>query len=125
MLVGLYIFVDDDDFDRPVHADPDSEELDPELWDAGVEALQDAFDDEGPAQGCIEVAEHWVAWKLHVKMGIAFLAIVSDDVSAPDVKAYLKLVHKAYFDEVDDARNPDRDGVAEVLIDVVAPWEDD
>ncbi len=124
MLVGLYIFVDDD-FDRPVFADPDPEELDAKLWDAGVEALQDALDDEGPVSGCEEVAGHWVSWKLHTKMGVSFLAIVRSDVPQGDVKTYLKLVHKAYFDEVDDARNPDREGVEDVIIDVVAPWEDE
>lgn len=124
MLVGLYIIVDDD-FDRLVYAEPASEELEPEVWSAGVEAVQDALDDEGPSHGCRLVGEHRVAWRMHMKMGVAFVAVVSDDVSAADVKNYLKRVHKAYFDEVDDARNPDRDGVEDVIIDVIAPWEDD
>jgi len=124
MLVGLYIIVDDD-FDRPLYGDPSPEDLEPDLWEAGIEAIQEALDDEGPAQGCKLVAGHHVAWKMHAKMGLSFVAAVTESVSASDVKSYLKQVHKAYFDEVDDARNPDRDGVEDVIIDVVAPWEDD
>jgi hypothetical protein len=124
MLVGLYIIVDDD-FERPLYGDPDPEELDPDLWSVAVEAIQEALDDEGPTQGITTTSTHHVAWKMHTKMGLSFVAVVTDEVTPADVKTYLKQVHKAYFDEVDDARDPDREGVEDVIIDVVAPWEDD
>ena len=124
MLAGLYIIVDDD-INRPIYGDPDSGELEPVLWETAVEALQDALEDDGPTQGVVDVSEHRVGWRIHTKMGVAFIAIVHDEVSSAHLKQYLKEIQSAYFDEVDDARNPDREGVEDVIIDVVAPWEDD
>ena len=52
------------------------------------------------------------------------MAIVSDDIRSSDVESYLKQVQRRYFDEVDDARRPERDGVADVVVDVIPPWDE-
>ena len=38
-------------------------------------------------------------------------AIVTDDVSAADLNAFLTAIVRQYSDEVDDARSPDQDGL--------------
>ena len=50
MLVGLYILVEDD-FDRPVYADPDSGDLDEELWVVAREVVNDALEGDGANTG--------------------------------------------------------------------------
>jgi hypothetical protein len=124
MLAGLYIIVDDD-FSHPIYADPERAELDPLLWEAAVEALQDAFDDEGPMVGCVASGEHRIAWRVHGKMRVSIVVIVEDSVSEAHATKYVKDLQDAYFAEVDDVREPDREGVEDVIIDVVAPWEDE
>lgn len=124
MVVGLYIFVDDE-FDDPVYADPkDKDELDSALWEAACQAVTDALDEESPSDGINAVAEHWVGWRSIVKQGISFVAVVSDDVRQQDVERYLSQLARRYMDEVDDPRNPERDGVEDVVVDVIPPWED-
>lgn len=124
MLLGLYIFVEDD-FDDPIYADPNPQELDEDAWVAGCEAVQDALDEEGELQGVRAVGEALVAWRLLPRSEISFLAIVTDDVKPPSLQTYLGLLAKRYMDEVEDPRNPERDGVADVVIDVIPPWEEE
>jgi hypothetical protein len=124
MLVGLYIFVDDE-YDDPIYADPAPEEIDRLLWQAACEHIDEALEDDGPARGVVEVGVCRVGWRIHLKMGLSFVGIVRKEVSDDQLMRYLDAVHVAYMDEVDDARKPDRAGVEDVIIDVVAPWEDD
>ena len=58
-------------------------------------------------------------------MGISVVGVVRKQVSEDHLMRYLDAVHVAYMDEVDDARHPDRAGVEDVIIDVIAPWEDE
>jgi hypothetical protein len=124
MLIGLYIFVEDD-FDDPVYADPNPAELDEDVWVAGCESIQDALDEEGELQGVRRVGESLVAWRVLPRSEIGLLAIVTDDVKPPSVLAYLSLLGRRYLDEVDDPKSPERDGVADVVVDVIPPWEEE
>lgn len=125
MLLGLYIFLDDE-FDDAIYADPkDPGDLDDGLWEAACQAVQDALDEESEPEGMKTVGEAWVAWRVLVRQGISFVTMVSDDVRSQDVERYLAAVARRYMDEVDDARNPERDGIADVIVDVIPPWEDE
>jgi hypothetical protein len=124
MLVGLYIFLDDD-FEDPLYGDPSSEDLDQTLWEAACLAVTDALDEEGQPSGLKTVGEVHVGWHSFVKQGVSFVAMVTDDVKASDVERYLANLARRYMDEVDDARNPERDGVEDVVVDVIPPWEDE
>lgn len=123
MLLGLYIFIDDE-FDDPLYADPGAPDQESSLWEAACEAVNDALDEERPAQGVTTVGESRVAWHVHVKQGLSFVAMVTDDIKASDVERYLTNLSRRYMDEVDDVRNPERDGVEDVVVDVIPPWED-
>ena len=124
MLIGLYIFVDDD-FGDPLYADPASEDLDEDLWVVACEAVNDALEGEGPASGVQTHDEYHVGWKTRVKTGLSFVAIVTDDVRKQSVTAYIEAVLNQYLEEVDNPRDPERSGVADVVVDVIPPWEDD
>jgi len=124
MLIGLYIFVDDD-FDDPVYADPRPADLDEDVWVAGCEAVQDAIDEEGEITGLKKVGESLVAWRVLPRTEVSFLAIVTDDVKPASVQAYLSLLARRYLDEVDEPKTPERDGVADVVVDVIPPWEEE
>jgi hypothetical protein len=123
MLLGLYIFLDDD-FDDAVYGDPDPADLDSLLWEAACEAVNDALEEQGAAHGVVVVGESRVGWLVHVRQGISFVAMVTDDVRGSDVERYLSHLSRRYMDEVDDPRSPERDGVADVVVDVIPPWED-
>lgn len=124
MLLGLYIFIDDE-FDDAIYAEPrDPADLDDGLWEAACQSVTDALDEEVDPEGIRTVGEAWVAWRVLVRQGLAFVAIVSDDVRQQDVDRYLAAVSRRYMDEVDDPRNPERGGIADVIIDVIPPWED-
>ena len=56
---------------------------------------------------------------------MTFVAVVEEGVRAQQLEVFLQKVAKKYVDEVDDWRSPDRGGVAEVVIDVIPPWEED
>ena len=123
MLLGLYIFIDDD-FEDPIYSDPAPVDQEPALWEAACEAVNDALDEERDPQGVMTVGEVRVGWNVMVRQGVAFVAMVTDDVGSKDVAAYLSLLVKRYADEVDDVRNPERDGVEDVVVDVIPPWEE-
>lgn len=123
MVVGLYIFVDDD-FDDPVYSDPNPGDQDPVLWQAACEAVNDALDEERDPQGIVLVGENHVAWHVFVRQGVSFVAIVTDDIKGGDVEKYLTKLAKRYMDQVDDPRTPERDGVEDVVVDVIPSWEE-
>lgn len=123
MLLGLYIFVDDDVGD-PVYADPPRSELDDAVSVRVGEILQDLSDGEIDARGTQKVGETVIAWRSLTKTGITFVA-VTDGVRTQAVELYLQKIAKRYMDEVDDPRSPDRGGVSEVVVDVIPPWEED
>lgn len=121
MLLGLYIFVDDD-FHAPIHADPTPDEIDETAWSTGCESVNDALEGEGPNRGSQEVGRVVVAWRLLPRVGLSFVAF-GQDLSGSDLAEYLRLVSTRYEDEVEDLRDPDRAGVADVIVDVIPPWE--
>ena len=124
MVVALYIFVDDD-FDTPIYGEPDREELDPDLHRVLCETVNEAFEGDRPASGHhTEVDELRVGWRFMSRLGLSFICAVPDDVKPGELDAYLKALQKHYLDEVDDPREPEREGVEDVIVDVVAPWED-
>lgn len=123
MLAGLYIIVDDG-YDTPVYADPSPGELDEGVWSTVCEIVQDVFDEERDAKGSVAVGDALVGWRALVKAGITFVAIVRD-VKAPLLDSYLQRLARRYSDEVDDPRSPDREGVEDVVVDVIPPWEDE
>lgn len=123
MLVGLYIFLDDE-YDDPIYGDPAPDDLDGGLWPAACEAITDALDEERDATGVMTVGETHVAWHSFIRQGVSFVAMVTDDVKASEVEKYLAHLARRYMDEVDDPRNPERAGVEDVVVDVIPPWEE-
>lgn len=124
MLIGLYIFLDDD-FQSPIYADPGREDLDTDLWEAVCAVTHDAIEGDIEPEGVVARGENHVGWKHHLRTSLTFVCVVSDDVKTQLVDEYLKLLVKRYFDEVDDPTDPERDGVEDVVFDVIPPWEDD
>jgi hypothetical protein len=124
MLVGVYILVDDE-YETPIYADPSPSELDEGLWPKICELVQDVLDGEQETRGTIQLGESLVGWRSLLKTGITFVAVVSAGVRPQSVEVYLQKLAKRYADEVDDWRSPDKAGVADVVIDVIPPWEED
>jgi len=124
MEAGVYIFVDED-FERPLYGEPTPDEVEPALWEALCEAVHEAVDGDRARQGHGSAGGRRFAWHVAVKTGLAFVVTVPGRVAANATTSYLSSLVERYFDEVDDVRRPDRDGVEDVIIDVVAPWEDD
>lgn len=124
MLEAVLIFVDDD-FDRPVYADPDPQEVDPDLWHQLCEAVNDALEGDGDASGSRIADGHVFAWRVLLKYGVSFVAVTGERVKRRRVEGYLKKLSGRYLDEVTDTRSPEREGVADVVIDVVPDWDDD
>lgn len=123
MLVGLYIFREDE-FDDPLYADPEAAEQEEDIWIAGCEAINEALEDDGDLDGVSQVGEYWVAWRVVLRVGISFLAMVTDDVEREQVATYLKNLSRRYLDEVDEPQAPEKEGVADVVVDVIPPWEE-
>ena len=124
MLMGVYIVVDDD-LDTPVYAEPNSAELEDGVWEKVCEVVHDAFDGETDARGTTVIGESLVGWRALTKTGLTFIAITTDDVRSQQVEIYLQQLAKRYMDEVDDWRSPDKAGVADVVVDVIPPWEEE
>ena len=123
MLHGVYIVLDDD-FDHLLYADPDPSELDEDLWHAACEAVDEAIEGEAKAEGILSHGDLLVGYKVHTRFGLSFMAVVESEAGARQVAAYLTQLSKRYFDEVDDARHPDRGGVEDVVVDVIPPWDE-
>ncbi len=124
MLQALYIFIDDD-FNDPIYADPDSEDVDEDLWHHICEAVNDALEGDAKSDGSRVVGETRFAWKVFLKTGLSFVVATDDEVKPSLLDKYLVQLSRQYMDEVDDIRHPDRDGVADVVVDVIPPWEDE
>lgn len=124
MLRALYIVVDDES-DDPIYADPPVADLDEALFTRIAELVQDVMDGETEARGTEKTSDGLIGWRSLVKTGLTFVAVVSDAVKPQSLEVYLQKVAKKYVDEVDDWRSPDRGGVAEVVLDVIPPWEED
>ncbi len=119
---GIFIFVDDD-FERPLYADPDPDDIDSDLFSAIRERVTEALEEESDAKGSETLGEVRFSWSTHLGTGLSFVAFAVD-VPRRRLDRYLKSVAQRYFDEVDDARSPDRAGVEDVVIDVIPPWEE-
>lgn len=124
MLIGLYIFVDDE-FDDAVYRDPSKEDLDEGLWEAICEVTTDALDSDIEPEGHKAWGEYTIGWRHNSRLGLTFLAVVTDDVKSQSLDHYLRDLARRYLDEVDDPREPEREGVADVVVDVIPAWEED
>ena len=122
MLTALMIIVDED-FGTPVYADPAPEDLEPEFWDRIREVVVEAYEGDRKPAGAEEIGTQVLAWKLFQRNGLSFIAM-AEDVSSSEVQAYIRDLSSIYFDEVDDVRRPERDGVADVVVEVIPPWEE-
>ena len=122
MLQALFIFVDEE-FSSPIFAEPPEDNLEGEVWDTIYGAVHEALEGDRRSDGTEEVADCVVGWRVSVRTGLSFVAVV-EDVKAGLVESYLLAVSRRYFDEVEDARRPDRHGVADVVVDVIPPWEE-
>lgn len=123
MLEAMVIVVDGD-FERPVYAEPEFEEVEGELASLMEQVVEEVMDGERRSSGTISFEESTLAFKVRTRLGVAFLALISDDVEQQDVTSFLDDVVRQYLDNVDDARDPDLDGVADLLLDVIPPWEE-
>lgn len=126
MLVALFIFIDED-IDDPLYADPEIDQVEPEVWERVAELMQDVAegDVDGDGTDTVEAMEDAViGWRLVPKTGLSFVAVVEDATSG-QVERYLKALQKRYFEEVDDVRRPEREGVDDVVVDVIPPWEEE
>ena len=120
---GLWIFRDDE-FDAPLYAEPERDELDDELlWETICEAVLEAFDGDGPRFDVLDHGEFKIGWKLDASTNLSFVARAPIDQPASEVKQYLTELVQRYLDEVDDARFPEPGGVQDVVVDVIPPWE--
>jgi hypothetical protein len=124
MLFGVYIIVDDE-YDSPIYAEPKPGELEDGMWERVCELVEDVLDGDREARGTLAAGEALIGWRALTKTGITFVAIVSDDLKPQLVELYLQKLAKRYADEVDDWRSPDKGGVADVVVDVIPPWEGD
>lgn len=128
MRVALFIFVDED-IEDPLYADPELDRVDPEVWNRVAQLMQDITegDVEGDGTDALETADledALLGWRLVPKTGLSFVAVV-EDATPGQVERYLKALQKRYFDEVDNVRRPEREGVDDVVVDVIPPWEEE
>ena len=123
MLIGLFIVVDED-FDHPIYAEPVVEEFDAELWAELTEIVEEVLEGDRKAVGIQEVGSYSIGWKTYMRNRLTFVAVV-EGVERPALHQFLAELGRTYFDEVDDVRNPEREGVVDVVVEVIPPWEDD
>ena len=122
MLLGLYIIVDDE-FDAPVYADRAADEQDETAWSLACECVNDALEGEGPARGVREHQEIVFAWRTQRKVGVSLISFASG-IKGRELAEYLRMIYARYADEVEDLRDPDRNGIEDVIVDVIPPWDD-
>ncbi|TNE92557.1 MAG: hypothetical protein EP330_01030 [Deltaproteobacteria bacterium] len=123
MLEALLLVLDAD-FERPLYAEPEIDEIDEE-WIARLVAIVDEVaEGDRRADGCDQYEEWHLGYKVLSRFGLAFCAVVTDDVPAAEVQTYLNNLAKQYTDEVDDIRDPDLDGLGDLIVDVIPPWEE-
>ncbi len=124
MLQAVLIFVDDD-FQSPIYASPERGDLDPDLWHEVCEAVNDALEGEVAPAGSRLGDGHRLGWRVLLKSGVSFVAVVHEDIKRKSLEGYLKALSVRYLAEVDNLRRPERDGVEDVVVDVIPDWEDD
>ncbi len=124
MLESLLIFIDDD-FDDPIYASPAPDELDEDLWHAICERLTDVLDGEDKSDGSAVVDNVRYNWRTYVKTGLSFVCATSHDFKSSKIDRYLQAVIRQYMEDVDDIRHPQRDGVEDIVLGVVPPWEEE
>ena len=124
-MVEFVVIVLEDDPTEPVYAEPGVEDVDEEVTEALFVAISLAFEGDGRSEGTRQQGELMIGWKVLVRSGVAFAAAVTDDVSGAQLARYLKLLSDAYMDEVDDPREPEPEGLQDVVADVIPPWEDE
>lgn len=122
--IGVYIFLDGV-YTRPLYAEPDISDEEPKLWQAVCEAVEEAAEGERSRRGSEKMGRVRYGWRVLHKAGIAFAVTVPGRVSSPHVESYLEDLAERYLDEIVDIRNPDPDSVESILIDVIAPWEEE
>lgn len=123
MLIGVYIFLEDD-FQDPIYGEPARIELPDGVWAAIGEIVSDALEAESDPRGVTTKAGHQIGWRSLLKWGLSFVVVTTTDIRPQQVEQYLRELGNRYFDEVADLRHPERDGVADVVVDVIPPWED-
>ena len=123
MAHSLYI-LRDDDFDAPIYADPPVDELDEEVWDSIVHVVHEAVEHNGSRSGTTEVLDQWIAWKMIPRSGVTFVIVMEDDHDQTDIQEYLQELSNHYVGEVDDVRFPDDEGLSDVIVDIIAPWDE-
>jgi hypothetical protein len=123
MLLGVYIFVDDD-FDDPVYAVPALEDLDDELSVAICQVIDEAMEGDRSTSGVVTHGSALIGYRMSTRTGISHVAVVEDGVARSELVAYLQELATTYADEVDAPRQPERAGVADVVDIVEPPWEE-
>ena len=89
----LYI-LRDDDFDTPIFAGVPIDDLDEELWNAVMELVHDAVENEGPRNGFAEIQDHWIGWRHLARSGVSFVAILEEEYDKGAVDEFLcRVVH--------------------------------
>ena len=123
MAHSLFI-IRDEEYNSPLYAEPPSDELDEDLWEALCVVIHEAFEGDGAKTGSKPVGEYWLGWRLSPRLNVSFAVLVPDDIPKRDVDTYLKELSSHYFNEVTDYRYPDEDGLVDVVIDVIPPWDE-
>lgn len=122
MLKALAIIIDEE-FGSPLYADPNPIDMEPDHWNAIRERVVEALEGDCDPDGVEPLGNYLMGWKMMTRNGLCFIAI-TEDVEAADLESYLKDLVRSYFDEVDDVRRPEKDGVEDVVFDVIPPWDD-
>ena len=121
-MLGTYVFLDDDIQD-PIYAEPPLEDLDDD-GEAVKEVVAESVDGDLAVRGVQATEDGHVAWQHKSRTGLTFVAITTE-CGGSALQRYLSEVIRAYEDEVDDVRNPDRDGVVDVILSVEPPEEEE
>lgn len=123
MLVGLFIFVDDD-FADPIYAEPELDDLDHDLGVFICQMIDDVIEGDRPNAGVVDRAGTLIGYKHNSRTGISHVAVVSDGVAKDELVEFLGELAQTYVDEVDVPRLPERDGVAELVEGIYPPWDE-
>jgi len=115
----------DDEFELPIYSDPPVHDMDVEIWDGICGLIQEILVGDREKIGSSLLAENRIAWRHLGRLGLSFVAAATDDLSEQALDVYLKGLSERYQDEVANLRDPERDGVADVVIDVIPPWEEE
>jgi hypothetical protein len=123
MLEALLLVLDGD-FERPLYAEPEVDDQDEDWVSRFAGLAEEVAEGNRRSEGHVIEDEYIFGYKILSRFGLAFCAVVTDDVPAASVTAYLASLAKQYSDEVDDLRDPDLDGLGDLIVDVIPPWEE-